>query len=1068
MALGAETFTVLAVLDAQDKASSVWDRMTGFVDRFAESMGRAAETTKASGDEIDESLLKTASDTDALDLASARVEAALAKQAITTRELATAERELMDASTQLATAADTDALAEQRAATAADGYAAAQKRAADAAKAVRDAQAGQAAVSDTLAASQDTVAAASDKSSGKLSSVAGTIGKIGLGMDIAGGLMVRAAGNFESSTTHLTTDAGEVQSQLGRVQAGMLQIGAATGTTSSDISQGMYHIESSLPQVGDAATRATTALNILQTAAQGAKVGNASLDTVSKALVGTMNAYSDKGYTATQMMNALITTVGAGDMKMEDLAGGLGNVAPLAAAAGLGFEQVGGAIAVMTSQNMSADQSMQDIANTIRSLQNPNNVAIQEMQQLGLSANDVSNNLGKRGLTGTLDILTTALAKHTQGGQVFIDTMKNSQIASQNLKTAMAQLPAGMQTMAKGLLDGSVSAAEWTKAAKDLPVGQQNIAKQFLQMAKQADSFNQLLKSGKPEAQTFNAALAQMMGGATGLNTALMLTGPNMVTYQANVDKIGDSLKSKAKDVDNWQAIQGTFNQKMDRAKVSVENTGIAIGTALLPGVKSMADAVMKVLGPVAQWAEGHQKLAGIVFGSIAGFATLVGVINLGVKAFNAVKGAVDAVNSVFGFFGRILGITKKAEAEVSAGADTMAKRSTQASQATAEGWGEVATGAEGATVATEEATVATEGSTVAAEENAVAANASSTGWLRAGLNAAGAAIKFVAVKTAQIAVTVATNAWTAAQWLFNAAMDASPIMIVVLAIAALVAGVIYAYTHFKVFRDVVQDIMDFFKKVIKETIDFVKAHWDLILGIIVGPLALVIAEVVKHWTLVKQYFMDGVHAVENVLSWFGSLPGKFGQWLGDMVNTISNKIGDAVKWFKNLPNTILDLLKDAGTWLVNVGEDIIKGLAAGIGNMVGWLEQQVKNIGGGIVSSIKSFLHIGSPSKLMADEVGMQIPAGIAQGIIAGMPKIADAMRNVGGVAISATGIGGSVSIPATTTVSGGGASGGGVYIDMRGVTVMTERDMDVWVAKLGRALGPRILASGGVRLAM
>lgn len=56
-------------------------------------------------------------------------------------------------------------------------------------------------------------------------------------------------------------------------------------------------------------------------------------------------------------------------------------------------------------------------------------------------------------------------------------------------------------------------------------------------------------------------------------------------------------------------------------------------------------------------------------------------------------------------------------------------------------------------------------------------------------------------------AIKVATLAWTAAQWLLDAAINASGITLVVFAIAALVAGVIYAYKHFEGFRNVVDAV---------------------------------------------------------------------------------------------------------------------------------------------------------------------------------------------------------------------------------------------------------------------
>lgn len=72
-------------------------------------------------------------------------------------------------------------------------------------------------------------------------------------------------------------------------------------------------------------------------------------------------------------------------------------------------------------------------------------------------------------------------------------------------------------------------------------------------------------------------------------------------------------------------------------------------------------------------------------------------------------------------------------------------------------------------------------------------------------------AIAFLAVRAAILGVTLAQNAiriataaWAAVQWALNAALNANPIGLIVIAIAALVAGVIYAYTHFTWFKNAV------------------------------------------------------------------------------------------------------------------------------------------------------------------------------------------------------------------------------------------------------------------------
>jgi hypothetical protein len=56
----------------------------------------------------------------------------------------------------------------------------------------------------------------------------------------------------------------------------------------------------------------------------------------------------------------------------------------------------------------------------------------------------------------------------------------------------------------------------------------------------------------------------------------------------------------------------------------------------------------------------------------------------------------------------------------------------------------------------------------------------------------------------AQKAVAAATRVWAGAQAVLDAVMDANPIALIIIAIIALVAAAIYAYTHFKTFRDIV------------------------------------------------------------------------------------------------------------------------------------------------------------------------------------------------------------------------------------------------------------------------
>lgn len=80
----------------------------------------------------------------------------------------------------------------------------------------------------------------------------------------------------------------------------------------------------------------------------------------------------------------------------------------------------------------------------------------------------------------------------------------------------------------------------------------------------------------------------------------------------------------------------------------------------------------------------------------------------------------------------------------------------------------------------------------------ATTANKIQTAWL--GLSKEGTLAYAISTKVAAGASAI----WAGAQWLLNVALDANPIGLVILAVAALVGGIIFAYKHSETFRNVV------------------------------------------------------------------------------------------------------------------------------------------------------------------------------------------------------------------------------------------------------------------------
>jgi TP901 family phage tail tape measure protein len=994
----------------------VFERVNGVLDQFTGTADRAAEAGSAAGKAIDDGLLQTASGADALELANARVAASTSKLAAALQEQAAAEQELLAAQSAVAGADDADAGAADRLVAANTRLMASQRDAAGAAKELSAAQGLQSDTAEASAAKTDEAAAAatgagaagSDAEAG-LSGMAKTAGIVALGMAAVGYESVKAAGNFQDATTHLVTDAGESAKNLAMVQAGILNVATSTGQSATDITNAMYHIES-------AGYHGAAGLTMLKVAAEGARVGGADLDTVSKTLVGAMNAYGMSSKNATSFMNQLITTVGQGDMRMQDLAGSLSAVTPLAAALHIQFAQVGGAIATMTAQGMSADQASQDLANSIRALSNPSQVAVDEMNQMGINAQTVQKNLGKEGLTGTLSELTDAITKHMgPAGQVILNAFNQSTTAGNDMNIMLSKMPASLQKLAKGYEDGTVTSMQWRQEMYNVTPVQKNMMTQFGNLYDKVHQFNSLLASGGPAEQTYTAALSKMMGGATGLNTALMLTGGRMPTFQANVKKIADAAKGAGSNVDNWSRIQGTFNFKMQSAKTAVENTGIAVGTALLPAVTALLQGITSIVEPIAEWTAKHKTLTEIIFAGVAAIAATVAIVGLATKAYNAIKGTVETVGKVV-------------------------RRVAELFQTSAE-----------------EETAASQEAAVAQEEGAAKSAAAQI---------------MSAVRSA--AANIASAASSAAAWLAANAVMTAGILLVVVAVAAAVYEIV---RHWHTIVDAVEDVWNavygFISKVIGDVISFVKAHWQLLIGIITGPLGIIVAEIVTHWRTVEQWFQDGVNAVEGILSWFGQLPGMFLRWLGDAASAVVSGGERILSWFESLPDTILHYVAGFGSLLLNAGEQVVMGLIHGIEDAAGGLLGTVSRLAGDVSHAFASVLHILSPSKVFEGH-GQNIVLGLAQGITgASGTAVAAAQAMAQKVLSAATGLAtqaktaGTALATATGTAAANapaaGAGGTVIYLDVRGNTVMGNKDIDALVDKIGKRLATVTLPSAG-----
>jgi phage-related protein len=142
-------------------------------------------------------------------------------------------------------------------------------------------------------------------------------------------------------------------------------------------------------------------------------------------------------------------------------------------------------------------------------------------------------------------------------------------------------------------------------------------------------------------------------------------------------------------------------------------------------------------------------------------------------------------------------------------------------------------------------------------------------GMMVTGLAALNAGLLLAKIRT--VATTVATGAATAAQWLFNTAMSANPIALVIIAIAAIAAGLIYAYKHSEKFRAIVNAVgkaaaraFGWVVDKLKDVWNWIKSKWPLLKAILMGPIGAAVSWIVKHWDQIKEGARKAVDGIKS------------------------------------------------------------------------------------------------------------------------------------------------------------------------------------------------------------
>lgn len=247
-------------------------------------------------------------------------------------------------------------------------------------------------------------------SSQRIAEVGQTMADVGKKMTVGltlplGGLAIaasNAAMSFEASMNKIVGLVGIASDEVARMSDEVLAMAAATGKAPDELAGGLFVVTS-------AGLRGSEAMATLANSAKAGAAGLGQTNDIARAVAGALSAYGSEVLSASDATDAIVATARAGNFETSQFAAAIGRVLPFAEQAGASFQEMGGAVALLTRVNGNAAESITQIQALFRAFVVPTEEAKKALDEVGLSAQDLRDSIAKQGLPATLEMLDKAL-----------------------------------------------------------------------------------------------------------------------------------------------------------------------------------------------------------------------------------------------------------------------------------------------------------------------------------------------------------------------------------------------------------------------------------------------------------------------------------------------------------------------------------------------------------------------------------------------------------------------------------------------------------------------------------
>lgn len=509
---------------------------------------------------------------------------------------------------------------------------------------------------------------------GPLADITDSILKLDLALSAAAvgltGYAIKLADDFGTAFAEIATLIGEPASSLQDFKNQIQAYAEQSGQSFDEITNATYNAISAGVDYKDS-------LQLIAQAETLSLAGRADLGTTTKALVSTMNAFGAEMSEAGDYADIFFTTVQKGQTTLPELADSIGNVAPLAAQAGLSFEELGAAVAAITAgAGISTTEAMTALQGAISNLIKPSKDASDLAAELGIEFNSTA--LRSKGLAGVLSDVKDATGGNVDQMAQLFGNVRALKAVLPLTGTAADDFASIMQTMENRTGAAATAAKELeTDLGRLTQTLQNNVSSALISFGDNftdetagiiqslSSMFNTLGDEIELDAGAFAPIIQQLEGlfkdieskfKAMAANLPEALDGLDLRKLVGAFDDLSDSLSGAFKalfgevDLTTVEGLESALQTVVDAL-----SSLVTVSAGIIDGLKPLFDFINSAASGFQSLSEEQKRAAGEFLGfaktlntaldAVSALSTGVGALGSGLTALAGVNG-IKAVYS--------------------------------------------------------------------------------------------------------------------------------------------------------------------------------------------------------------------------------------------------------------------------------------------------------------------------------------------------------------------------------------------------------------------------------------